>query len=375
MKMQWLKAMKRRAMKTQKNDPAKSKTPSNGNDNEMLSSLGDKKQYKIIMPKLSGGSFGEIYLSVAKDGSKNYIVKREKERPKKRMHLETEFEIMCYLGECDHIPNVYWHEVRGPFNYMVMEMVGPNLMELYQICSKHFNTYTIIQICKQMIDIFQFIHGFGIIHRDLKPENITVGSWPYDSGKIYLIDFGLSKQIFVNRDGEQHHIHEKNPGRVPRGSITGTVRYASINAHYGDQSRRDDLLSFGHIIMYFMCGKLPWMGTQAYTKREKYLKILKKKESQIDFYLTKEPYSSSLPKFFQKYMNQCHSYSFTQMPNYTYMQRLFHKALKRRGFETDDARPLEWESKQLLDQQWPPEYALVSNRPVSKQNTENIRNV
>jgi serine/threonine protein kinase len=71
---------------------------------------------------------------------------------------------------------------------------------------------------------------------------------------VYLIDFGLSKKY---RDSKTHqHIPYKE-----NKNLTGTARYASINAHLGiEQSRRDDMEAIGYVLLYFLQGYLPWQG-------------------------------------------------------------------------------------------------------------------
>ena len=56
--------------------------------------------------------------------------------------------------------------------------------------------------------------------------------------------------------------------------MTGTARYASLNAHLGiEQSRRDDLEAIGFCLLYFYIGKLPWQNLQANNRGERYAKI------------------------------------------------------------------------------------------------------
>jgi serine/threonine protein kinase len=66
-----------------------------------------------------------------------------------------------------------------------------------------------------------------------------------------MIDLGLAKRFKDPKTGQ--HVKEKEVK-----SLTGTARYASLNAHFTEQSRRDDLESIGIIMIYFMKGSLPW---------------------------------------------------------------------------------------------------------------------
>jgi len=262
--------------------------PGSIDEDEQESIIILKKKWKILQ-RIGGGSFGDIYLSgditrnVLNNAEKNvFVVKRESNggTKSKKNHLKHEYHCLAHLNKCDGVPKVHHYEEQDNFNYMVMDLEGPNLNDLHNICDKHFGTRTIVHIVLQILPVFKHIHGKGIIHRDLKPDNIVVGRWPHYCRKLLLLDFGLSKQFIVRENGKKKHIGLKNPSRIPRSGLTGTVRYASINAHYGDQSRRDDLLSFAHVILFLLRGaNLPWMGIKGKTKEQKYEKILKKKET------------------------------------------------------------------------------------------------
>merc|ERR1712039_401700 len=95
-------------------------------------------------------------------------------------------------------------------------------------------------------------------------------------------------------------------------SLTGTARYASVNCHRGvEQSRRDDLEAVGHMLMYFLRGKLPWSGLDAKSMEEKYRKIMEKKEETHLNELCK-----GFPTQFHAYLDYARNLGYQEKPDY-----------------------------------------------------------
>lgn len=66
-----------------------------------------------------------------------------------------------------------------------------------------------------------------------------------------MLDYGLARQ-YVHKNGRLRDERES-------AGFRGTVRYASLNAHYKkDLGRRDDLWSLLYILIEFRRGELPW---------------------------------------------------------------------------------------------------------------------
>ena len=127
----------------------------------------------------------------------------------------------------------------------------------------------------------QLIHLRGFIHRDIKSENFLVG-FNQNINKIYAIDFGIAKRFLHPRTME--HIPMKQ-----HGGLIGTARFASINAHLGlEQSRRDDMIALGYLLVYLAKGKLPWQKVRAKNKQRKYEKILALKQQSTPEILCKD---------------------------------------------------------------------------------------
>ena len=162
------------------------------------------------------------------------------------------------------LSTVHYFGVEGDYNVMVMDILGPCLEALFQFCDRKLSLKTILIMAIQCIERIEYIHSKEFIHRDIKPENFLIGIGK-KANLVYTIDFGLAKRYRDPKTG-QHIVFKENKG------MTGTARYASMNAHQGhEQSRRDDLEAIGYMISYFVRGgELPWMGLKAKRKMEKH---------------------------------------------------------------------------------------------------------
>jgi len=286
--------------------------------------------YKVsnfqLVRRLGSGAFGEIFQGINQKTNQEVAIKFESASTK---HPQLFFEAKLYqylLRELNvperGIPRVYYCATEGDHNIMVMDLLGPSLEDLFNVCNRKLTLKTVLSLAMQMLLRIEFVHSKYILHRDIKPDNFVVGH-SIDKHKVYIIDFGLAKK-YVSRDGK--HI----PYREGK-SLTGTARYASINTHLGiEQARRDDLESLGYVLMYFLRGSLPWQNMKANNKKEKYEKIMEKKlETPI------EVLCKGFPAELASYLSYCRALKFEEKPDYTFLKNLFKTLFEKSGFVQD----------------------------------------
>ncbi|MBN3305870.1 KC1A kinase, partial [Amia calva] len=336
-------------------------------------------KYKLVR-KIGSGSFGDIYLAINITNGEEVAVKLESQKAR---HPQLLYESKLYkilqggvgiphIRQCDGalvidacVSFCRWYGQEKDYNVLVMDLLGPSLEDLFNFCSRRFTMKTVLMLADQMISRIEYVHTKNFIHRDIKPDNFLMGIGrhcnkclespvgkrkrslavsssqdPSFSGlnqqtcyisyspcpknpfnffffflfpfQLFLIDFGLVQKYRDNRT--RQHI----PYREDK-NLTGTARYASINAHLGiEQSRRDDMESLGYVLMYFNRTSLPWQGLKAATKKQKYEKISEKKMSTPVEVLCK-----GFPAEFAMYLNYCRGLRFEEAPDYMYLRQLF----------------------------------------------------
>ena len=62
-------------------------------------------------------------------------------------------------------PKIHYFGICAKYNALVMEMLGPNLEQLFNRCERIFCLKTILQIAIQLIKRIERIHSSGIVYR------------------------------------------------------------------------------------------------------------------------------------------------------------------------------------------------------------------
>ena len=274
-------------------------------------------KYQCIK-KLGEGSFGCIYKAVYK--GEYYALKFESIEKEANL-LENEAIIMNYL-KGPHIPYIKLYGSTSQYNILVMQLLGKSLENIFEE-KKKFSLKTVGMIGFQFVSILEYIHNKHILHRDIKPDNFVMGLNNL-SQYVYLLDFGLAKKYRSSRTHKQLPL-------INRKKLTGTARYASINALKGfEHSRRDDLEAAGYVLVYFRKGKLPWQGLPAKNKEERYRKILRKKME-----ISPKDLCKDLPPEFEKYIDYTRNLEYLEEPNYDMLKDLFNIMLKKGHYKFD----------------------------------------
>ena len=266
-----------------------------------------------LMKKLGEGSFGAIY--AARSEHNWYAIKLEN-KSKGQNLLENEAYIMSYLHG-KRIPFIKSFGYSGEFNVLVMELMGKSLENIFEnLPIKKMTVNCVGKLGIQMVEILEFIHDKHIIHRDIKPDNFVMGRGE-KSIYLYLLDFGLAKKYRSSTTLKHYPMIKKK-------NLTGTARYASINALNGlTQSRRDDLEAVGYVLLYFLRGKLPWQGLHVKNKEDRYRRIM-----EIKIETSPSELCKGFPKEFEEYVEYTRNLEYEEDPKYEYLKNLFLIILK-----------------------------------------------
>ena len=232
------------------------------------------------------------------------------------------------------IPDTYSYIECGEYNFLTMELCEENFENILE--KYNFEEDTKYHVAYHLLSIMSFIHSCGIIHRDIKLSNFVMDR----DFRPRLIDLGLSKEYYKFENGKVLPI---TPYHLK--SITGTIRYISLNVHeLNSPNINDDLISLCYCLVVIFTGKnLPWVGHKkdvgkfepenhshencscGYHKNKKNNNLKLNTIAEIKFHTALEELTEFEYPFLVKWLKYLYSQRPKQMPSYNHLFKLLKK--------------------------------------------------
>ena len=278
------------------------------------------KKYKI-KKLISKSSCCRVYEGININNNEPVALKFEKRQGQYKL-LESEAFFLINLKGFG-IPKIITYGKVVGYNLLVEELLGKSIQSIWKFNRKiNEKLKDLCMFSIQGIDRLEYTHSKYIIHRDIKPQNFVIGR--KDPNIIYLIDFGFSRKYRSSRTGK--HIQYKFTKK-----FIGSLKYISSNGNKGyELSRRDDLESFGYMIIELLTNNLPWVNINKLPRNEKIIEISKIKNN-----TTPEKLCKGLPEEFLEYIKYVKQLEFEQNPDYNYLKGLFISVLSRNELKND----------------------------------------
>lgn len=281
-----------------------------------------------VVRSLGKGAFGQVFLMRDPADNHHYAVKTEP-CDAAIPQLPIEFKVYRRLRNAPNVARAFamWtgrqrdHDsgngASDPaataddprLRYLALERLGPSLEHL----RKQLTNWDVLWwVAPQAIAALEAMHNEGLLHRDIKPENLLTAEAGLRSQRVVLIDFGLAKRY---RHADGSHQPWRNKKR-----LTGTVRYASIHTHMGEeQSRRDDLESLGYVLVFLLRHQLPWIGLAKGQARSDQHQAVAEMKSRMSV----DTLCQGLPPPLATYLRLVRRYEYDETPDYHTLRVLF----------------------------------------------------
>mmetsp|Transcript_30152 Transcript_30152/g.75891 ORF Transcript_30152/g.75891 Transcript_30152/m.75891 type:complete len:329 (-) Transcript_30152:13-999(-) len=298
-----------------------------------------------VLGVVGEGAYGVVLRCRNKDTGEIVAIKKFKESEDDEIVRKTTLREVKILRMLKH-ENIV--ELREAFRrkgklYLVFEYVEKNLLEILELHSSGLPPELVRKYIYQLCRAIAWCHEHDVVHRDIKPENFLMGVGP-NANKVYMIDFGLA----------DWYVDEKG-GHVPQtrttGEMRGTVRYASTNKHNCiSEARRDDLEELMTVVMYLMCGPLPWQSSELGTidgladtksgnSRRRQLEVIKKTKLETDpatlVARSQEDLPESVAELLAEMLSYARALGYDEQPDYEYLKARVDEVMAYEGYTMD----------------------------------------
>ncbi|VDM94759.1 unnamed protein product, partial [Onchocerca ochengi] len=157
----------------------------------------------VVDEKLGEGSCATVYrVHDLNDPRVKAALKVEARSDDNYGVLKKEVDVMRKLQCRKNTVRVVYAARREYYSYVVMTLLGPNLMQLKKRCKANtFTAGTTDRIGIHGLYAIKQLHEIGFVHRDIKPGNMVIGRRGHEARIIYLIDYGMAREYAIWEEG------------------------------------------------------------------------------------------------------------------------------------------------------------------------------
>lgn len=147
-----------------------------------------------IQTYIGKGGYGIIYTCLDRDTNERYVLKQlrpsKAKQKERRQRFYSESRLLQTLNH-PNIPKFKDYFIIGKSEYLVMQYIkGKNLEEILFEEKTTYSELDALILVNKLLLIVQYLHEKHIFHLDIRPPNLIL-----NKEDIYLIDFGLAKQL------------------------------------------------------------------------------------------------------------------------------------------------------------------------------------
>lgn len=190
------------------------------------------------------------------------LVLKSEPQQVKQPTVPTEIEVYKALKKASPrpvgFPRMHYHGKVENQNFFIMDFLGEPLGQILDNSESPLPNDFILSFGMQAITRIEKLHSLGYVHGDINPNNFLMGRT--DLGRVYLIDFGLSRR-FRGTDGT--HVKKDVSKFLPGVRIFASPHVLDGWVH----SRRDDIISLGYCLIYMVNLDLPWIEINDFNDR------------------------------------------------------------------------------------------------------------
>ena len=202
-----------------------------------------------ILRELGHGGMGTVYLAEDSQLRRQVALKCPLEqRADDLARFQQEAETLARLDHPNICP-IYDVDLKATRPYLALKYIdGETLAD--RLKREPVDPKLAVRWCLTMAQSLEVAHQQHIVHRDLKPGNIMLES----NGKIWLMDFGLSKLL------------SRATPLTERGHSPGTPGYMApeqVDPQLGEIGPSTDLFSLGVILYQSLTGQAPFRGSMS----------------------------------------------------------------------------------------------------------------